>query len=105
MSNTSTAKVVQFFLTADEELPAVYEVRIIKETKALICTCPGYKGRSLCKHIRYVRSKLITGEDDKNHYVLRLDEDTPEDMIDNVVEMSVEEYRNFVAKYGLIEVL
>ena len=105
MSNTSESKVVQFFLTADESLPAIYEVRIVKETKSLICTCPGYKGRSLCKHIRFIRSKLISGIDEKNHYVLRLDEDTPEEMIDNVPKMSLEEYRSFVAQYGLIEVL
>lgn len=104
MTENNEHKVVQFFLTGEDEEPNIYEVRLIKGSKMLVCTCPGFRGRSECKHLRYVRDKL-TRYESNNHYTLRLDEDTPEDLIKKAPSMSTEEYRAFVTKYGIIEVL
>jgi len=104
MPDESTSKVVQFFLTNDDELPALYEVHLVKESRRLVCTCPGFKGRDICKHIKFVRSR-ITSDGVTSHYALRLDEDTPEPVLESVAKMSPQEYRDFISRYGIIEVL
>lgn len=104
MADQLNYKLIQFFLTGDDDLPAIYEVRLMKETKLLTCTCPGYRGRTDCKHIKFIRERLASSEE-RGHYVLKLDSETPEDVIDGISRMDYSEYRDFVAKYGMIEVL
>lgn len=104
MAEELNYKIIQFFLTGDDDFPAIYEVRLIKTTKTLICTCPGFRGRTDCKHIKFIRKHLIT-DSERGHYMLKLDSETPEDMIDKAPKMSLADYREFVAKYGIVEVL
>ena len=97
-------RVVQFFLTSDDELPAVYEVGLLKVKKVLVCTCPGYRGRKICKHVAYVKDRVLEGGE-SSHYTMKLDPKTPDDVISRVPAMTKEEYRDFVIQYGSIEVL
>ena len=99
-----TQKVVQIFLTMNADLPAIYEVSISSIDKRLACNCPGYESKDTCKHLRFVKNRL-DGSDGRTTYLLRLDDETPEDAIDRIKTMSGNEYREFIIKYGKIEVL
>ena len=79
--------------------PGIYEVSSDKDAK-LYCTCPGFNGRSKCKHTAFVDARAKHND---GHYPLELsgkasDEDAKK------AHTSPEEFRKFVIKYGKIEV-
>lgn len=95
-----TTKLIQVFLSqAQTSGPGIYEVSG-DESGTLYCTCPGFRGRSTCKHSRFVKSRI-----DKNNgtYPLEIssratEEDTAK------AKSSAKNFREFIIKYGRIEV-
>jgi len=104
MDKDSETKVVQIFLTLDENLPAIYEVSVSATNRRLFCNCPGFNSRNQCKHIKFVKARIDTSQD-TSHYLVRLDDSTPDDQLDKVLSMDMQSYREFIVKYGQIEVL
>ena len=93
-------KLLQIFLSPkDSPAPGISEVYLGSKEK-LHCTCPGYRGKSSCKHTQLVKKRL---EEHDGAYPLTLAKGTlPEELAK--AEASPEEFRNFVLSYGKIEV-
>jgi hypothetical protein len=93
-------KLVQIFLSQDATPgPGIYEVSL-KKDKSFMCTCPGYLGRNICKHTRFVENKVKY-----NHgtYPLEISTRCTDEDTDSAAE-SAEAFRNFIIKFGKIEV-
>jgi hypothetical protein len=93
-------KLVQIFLRQDATPgPGIYEVSL-KKDKSFMCTCPGYVGRNICKHTRFVEAKVKS-----NHgtYPLEISTRCTDEDTDSASE-SDEAFRNFIIKFGKIEV-
>lgn len=92
-------KLVQIFLSEGLNPGGIFEVSLT-EDKSFICTCPGYAGRKACKHTKFVSSKV---KQNNGTYPLEISTRcTPEDA-DKASE-SPEAFRDFIIKFGKIEV-
>lgn len=93
-------RLVQVFLSNTKNPgPGIYEVMVDKEDK-LICTCPGYVSRKTCKHVRFVKNRI---ENNNGNYPLEISSKaTQEDA--TVAQSSNKAFREFVVKFGRIEV-
>ena len=93
-------RVVQLFLSQSMEPgPGIYEVSITKD-KEFMCTCPGFNGRSNCKHVKFVKARV---DSNRGTYPLEISSRcTPEDA--DKAQESPEAFRRFIIKYGKIEV-
>ena len=93
-------RLVQVFLSpAMSPGPGIYEVSSDEDAN-LYCTCPGFSGRSVCKHTKFVQARV---ENNKGSYPLELSSKATEEDARRARESS-EEFRKFVIKYGKIEV-
>jgi hypothetical protein len=93
-------RLIQVFLSQDTSPgPGIYEVSL-RSDKNFICTCPGYVGRSACKHTRFVMDKV---KKNKGTYPLEISTRHTEEDVDKATE-SAEAHRDFVLKFGKIEV-
>jgi len=93
-------KLVQIFLGgANTPGPGIFEVSLDKD-KNFICTCPGFAGRGICKHTKFVSSRVK-----QNHgtYPLEISTRVTDEDTDKAHE-SPEEFRKFIIKFGKIEV-
>jgi len=101
MSNKmSSTKLIQVFLSQSQTPgPGIYEVSG-DEQGNLFCTCPGFKGRSTCKHARFVKSRM---DNNDGNYPLEISSRATEEEADKA-KKSAENFREFVIKYGRIEV-
>ena len=79
--------------------PGIYEVSLTPEHNFL-CTCPGYKGRSTCKHTKLVEARV---SNNRGTYPLELSTKATKEEADRAKD-SPEAFRDFVIKYGKIEV-
>ena len=52
----TTERLLQVFLSPN--LTGVFEVSIDAISRNLTCSCPGYRARYRCKHLRWVESQL-----------------------------------------------
>ena len=94
------ARLIQVFLSqAQTPGPGIYEVSSTDSGK-FICTCPGYKGRSTCKHIKFVKSRL---DDNDGTYPLEISVKASQEEAEKA-QKSNEDFREFIIKYGKIEV-
>ncbi|NDA61959.1 MAG: hypothetical protein EBX50_07945 [Chitinophagia bacterium] len=90
-------RTVQFFLSAR----GIFEVKIDLTSDGVECTCPGYEAKGACKHTRYVVAKA---KENNGVYPLKISTRAP--MSENkAINNSEELFREFVLKYGKIEVL
>ena len=100
VSVNNNLRLVQVFLSQSQTPgPGIFEVSANSEG-SLFCTCPGFNGRKSCKH-----TKLVGARIEQNHgsYPLEiLNKATPEEA--EKAKKSNEEYRNFIIRYGKIEV-
>lgn len=93
-------RLVQVFLSQNKVPgPGIYEVSTDKDGE-LYCTCPGYKSRSMCKHTKFVNSRITNNN---GSYPLEISSKaTSEDA--EKARLSNKDFREFVIKYGRIEV-
>jgi len=101
MSKVMDTKLVQVFLSQTQSPgPGIYEVSC-DESNKLYCTCPGYRGRNTCKHIKFVSARIKANGGDT--YPLEFSSRaSAEDVA--VAKTSKEAFRDFVIKFGKIEV-
>lgn len=92
-------RTVQLFLSPRQ--PAVFEVEMNLEDATARCNCPTYKGRSVCRHTKFVVARL---ESNNGHYPLMVHENSQADDLTSVMTTG-KKFRDFVVKYGRIEVL
>lgn len=94
-------RLIQVFLTQQQTPgPGIFEVSSDKSDN-LYCTCAGFKGRHFCKHVKFVKARIETNG---GTYPLEIStRATPEDAVK--AQESNPAFREFVIKYGKIEVL
>jgi hypothetical protein len=99
-NKVSDTRLVQVFLSqSDTPGPNIYEVTA-DENGILYCTCPGFMGRKSCKHSKFVQARI---ENNKGNYPLEISSRaTEEDAIK--ARASSESFREFIIKFGKIEV-
>lgn len=101
MSKVMETKLVQVFLSQTQSPgPGIYEVSVDDNNK-LYCTCPGYRGRETCKHVKFVSARIKANGGDT--YPLEFSSRASKDDITNA-RSSKEAFRDFVIKFGKIEV-
>ena len=94
------ARLVQIFLSqANTPGPGIYEVSLTSDKK-FICTCPGYKGRATCKHTKFVEARV---KNNNGTYPLEISTKYKDEDSEPVMD-SPESFREFIIKYGKIEV-
>jgi len=93
-------RLIQVFLSQTKTPgPGIYEVS--GDTQGnLACTCPGFKGRNTCKHSRFVKSRI---ESNNGSYPLEISSRATEEEASKA-KKSEKDFREFIIKYGRIEV-
>lgn len=95
-----TKRLVQVFLSQSPTPgPGIFEVTADEPGK-LYCTCPGYSGRRTCKHTKFVQARIDTNN---GNYPLEISNRATRDDALKAKE-SNQEFREFVIKFGKIEV-
>lgn len=93
-------KLVQVFLSQTQTPgPGIFEVST-DQNGNLSCTCSSFTGRKACKHTKLVNARI---EQNNGNYPLEiLSKASPEEA--EKAKLSNEAYRNFIIRYGKIEV-
>jgi hypothetical protein len=98
---TDDYRLVQVFLPQNTTTgPGIYEVSI-NDTDGFYCTCPGYSGRAICKHVKFVRARIDTNN---GTYPLEISSRATMDDADKA-KTSNKEFRQFIIKFGKVEVI
>ena len=94
-------KLVQVFLpNTTTSGPGIYEVSVGNPNE-FYCTCPGFAGRLKCKHINFVKARI---ESNNGNYPLEISSRaTPYDA--ERARESNQEFREFIIKFGKVEVI
>lgn len=78
----------------------IFEVEVNTDTTEVRCNCPVYLKRGSCKHSMFVNMRIKqTG-----HYSILIPTEVPEELAIEANE-TPEKFREFIVKYGKIEVL
>lgn len=94
-------RVIQFFLTpSTSNGPSIFEVSANSTTDKLKCTCPGFQGRSTCKHTKFVQARI---DNNMGTYPLEVSTRATREDAKKATE-SNEAFREFLLKFGKIEV-
>jgi hypothetical protein len=94
-------RLVQVFLSQTQTPgPGIYEVSVQEGTEKLSCTCPGFKGRATCKHVKFVKTRI---ENNNGNYPLEISSRASKDDADKARQSNTD-FREFVIKFGKIEV-
>lgn len=95
-----TKKLLQVFLSPnDAPSPNISEVYMHKSGD-LLCTCPGFKARANCKHVRFVQERI---DGNGGAYPMEVSVKATQEDADAASE-SDEAFRDFVVKFGKVEV-
>ena len=93
-------RLVQVFLSQSQTPgPGIYEVTT-DNSGNLYCTCPGFKGRSTCKHSRFVDTRI---KKNNGNYPLEISDRATQEDADKA-KVSDDAFREFVIKFGKIEI-
>lgn len=92
-------RTIQLFLSTRQ--PAIFEVEINLDDSDARCNCPTFKGRSACRHTKFVTARMDRND---GHYPLLIHENAANADISDVMT-SAKSFREFVVKYGKVEVL
>lgn len=94
------SRLVQVFLSQNATpIPGIYEVSV-KENGTLACTCPGFRARLICKHVKFVKARIETNN---GTYPLEIS-NRATDVEASKATTSNSAFREFVIKFGKIEV-
>lgn len=93
-------RLIQIFLSRGNE-PAVFEVEFHSVEGALRCTCPGFKVRKKCAHVRNVQEVL---DENDGEYVLALDRSVTREQV-RAAEKTSSGQRSLIVKAGTPKVL
>ena len=95
-----STRLIQVFLSKNQTpYPGIFEVSISDED-SLFCTCPGFVGRNDCRHVRFVSERI---KENNGTYPLEISNRAhPEDA--ELAKGSKEAFREFIIRYGKIEV-
>lgn len=93
-------KLIQVFLSqAQTPGPGIFEVSG-DENGNLFCTCPGFRGRGSCKHSRFVKARIDSND---GTYPLEISSRATEEDAEKA-RTSADNFRDFIIKFGRIEV-
>ena len=92
-------RTVQLFISS--QAAGVFEVDVNTETRDMRCSCPVWKKTELCKHVSFVRHRMILNG---GHYSIQIPYEVPEELA-VAANDSPEKFRDFILKYSKIEVL
>ena len=91
-------RTVQLFLEED----GVHEVQLdLEDNRNMRCTCKRFKTFKRCKHTNWVEDSIeLSG----GHFSVQIDSEVPQEEAEYAFD-SAESFRNFVLKYGKVEVI
>lgn len=92
-------RTLQVFLSPRQ--PAIYEVDLELESQDTRCSCPTFKGRKACRHVKFVKARM---DGNGGHYPLLVHENAENENISEVMA-DPDAFREFIVKYGRVEVL
>lgn len=99
-SSVEQKRLIQVFLSPTATPgPSIFEVSSGSDGD-LYCTCAGYKGRTTCKHTRFVKARI---DSNNGSYPLEISKAASEEDAEKAKE-SPEAFRQFVLKFAKIEV-
>lgn len=82
--------------------PGIYEVSYGETSNKYHCTCPGFTSRSNCKHVSFVKDRVL--ENNGQGYPLEISSRaTAEDA--EKARRSNKDFREFIIKFGKVEVI
>lgn len=90
-------RTAQIFLSAR----GVFEVEVSLDDDQVRCTCPGFENRNRCKHSLHV---LRLARENDGVYPIRISSRASASE-SKIAHDSYESFRDFVIKYGKIEVI
>lgn len=91
-------RLVQLFLGED----GIAEVEIDAEnSKRVRCTCQTFQNSARCKHARHVRKHM---DENDGHYSIQIPLEIPDEEAAEAMS-TAEGFRQFILKYGKIEVI
>ena len=91
-------RTVQLFLS--NEGVAEVEVDALRPYQAR-CNCKGGKNKGKCAHVKYVREIM---DENNGHYTVTIPVEVDEEVADEAMA-SAEAFREFIIRYGKVEVL
>jgi hypothetical protein len=98
---TDDFRLVQVFLPQQTlSGPGIYEVSV-GDTDEFNCTCPGFSGRAKCKHVEFVKARIETNN---GTYPLEISSRATTDDAAKA-QKSSKDFREFIIKFGKVEVL
>lgn len=93
-------RTVQLFL--DETNVGVFEVQIDSDdSRKVRCDCPAFGNSSRCKHVKFVKNTMA--ENDGNYAIQIPEEISDEEALEAMSDP--EAFRDFIIKYGTVEVI
>lgn len=99
-SSVEHKRLLQVFLSPTATPgPSIFEVSSTTDG-VLSCTCSGYKGRTTCKHTRFVKARI---DSNQGSYPLEISKSATDEDAQKAKE-SPEAFRDFVIKFAKIEV-
>lgn len=91
-------RTVQLFL----EENGVFEVQVDSINKMLVrCTCRGAKPQAKCAHAKFVRDNMLEND---GHYSVHISAEIDEELALEAMD-NAESFRDFIIKYGKVEVI
>lgn len=98
---TNDFRLMQVFLPQNNVPgPGIYEVSVGDEDE-FNCTCPGFSGRAKCKHVNFVKARIETNN---GTYPLEISSRATTDDAAKA-QKSSKDFREFIIKFGKVEVL
>ena len=90
-------RTVQIYLSDN----GVCEVEVDTSSAGLRCTCPNFDSKGTCKHVRMVNTKMKTNG---GIYPVHISNRATKEETEKANESYIQ-FRNFVIRYGKIEVI
>ncbi|CAB4148140.1 Zinc finger, SWIM-type [uncultured Caudovirales phage] len=98
---TDDFRLMQVFLPQNNVPgPGIYEVSVGDDDE-FNCTCPGFSGRARCKHVAFVKARIETNN---GTYPLEISSRATTDDAAKA-QKSTKDFREFIIKFGKVEVL
>jgi hypothetical protein len=98
---TDDFRLMQVFLPQNNVPgPGIYEVSV-GDDDDFNCTCPGFSGRARCKHVAFVKARIETNN---GTYPLEISSRATTDDAAKA-QKSSKDFREFIIKFGKVEVL